>query len=78
MFGPDYEGGCPSCSSTADSFNGILAHLKACDVTMICVSRPPIDKLLGVSGANGLEYCQRRLTQWTYTAAEHQYRSTAR
>jgi predicted dithiol-disulfide oxidoreductase (DUF899 family) len=46
MFGPGYEGGCPSCSSTADSFNGVLAHLKACDVTMICASRAPIDKLL--------------------------------
>jgi predicted dithiol-disulfide oxidoreductase (DUF899 family) len=46
MFGPDYEAGCPSCSSTADSFNGVLAHLKACDVTMICVSRAPIEKLL--------------------------------
>ncbi len=46
MFGPDYEGGCPSCSSTADSFNGVLAHLKACDVTMICVSGAPVDKLL--------------------------------
>ena len=39
MFGPDYEAGCPTCSSTADSFNGVLAHLKARDVTMICVSR---------------------------------------
>src|ERR1017187_5053360 len=46
MFGPDYEAGCPACSSTADSFNGVLAHLKACDVTMICVSRAPIEKLL--------------------------------
>ncbi len=46
MFGPGYEGGCPTCSSTADSFNGVLAHLKACDVTMICVSRAPIEKLL--------------------------------
>jgi predicted dithiol-disulfide oxidoreductase (DUF899 family) len=46
MFGPDYEAGCPSCSSTADSFNGVLAHLEACDVTMICVSRAPIEKLL--------------------------------
>ena len=36
----------PACSSTADSFNGVLAHLKACDVTMICVSRAPIEKLL--------------------------------
>src|SRR5262249_29144897 len=38
MFGPDYEAGCPVCSSIADSFNGVLEHLKARDVTMICVS----------------------------------------
>jgi len=46
MFGPRYEAGCPACSLTADSFNGVLAHLKACDVTMICVSRAPLEKLL--------------------------------
>jgi predicted dithiol-disulfide oxidoreductase (DUF899 family) len=46
MFGPDYEAGCPACSSTADSFNGVLGHIKARDVTMICVSRAPIEKLL--------------------------------
>ncbi len=46
MFGPDYEGGCPSCSSTADSFDGVLAHLKARDVAMICVSHAPLEKLL--------------------------------
>ncbi len=46
MFGPHYEAGCPSCSSTADSFNGVLAHLGARDVTMICVSRAPLAKLL--------------------------------
>jgi predicted dithiol-disulfide oxidoreductase (DUF899 family) len=46
MFGPDYEAGCPACSSTADSFNGVLPNLEACDVTMICVSRAPIEKLL--------------------------------
>jgi predicted dithiol-disulfide oxidoreductase (DUF899 family) len=46
MFGPGYTAGCPSCSSTADSFNGVLAHLRACDVTMICVSHAPIDTLL--------------------------------
>jgi predicted dithiol-disulfide oxidoreductase (DUF899 family) len=45
MFGPDYEAGCPVCSSIADSFNGVLEHLKAKDVTMICVSRAPVDKL---------------------------------
>jgi predicted dithiol-disulfide oxidoreductase (DUF899 family) len=46
MFGPDYEEGCPVCSSIADSFDGVLEHLKAQDVTMICVSRAPLDKLL--------------------------------
>jgi predicted dithiol-disulfide oxidoreductase (DUF899 family) len=46
MFGPEYSAGCPVCSSIADSFNGVLEHLKARDVTMICVSRAPLDKLL--------------------------------
>jgi predicted dithiol-disulfide oxidoreductase (DUF899 family) len=46
MFGPEWEAGCPACSATADSFNGALAHLNACDVTLICVSRAPLEKLL--------------------------------
>jgi predicted dithiol-disulfide oxidoreductase (DUF899 family) len=46
MFGPGYVAGCPACSSTADSFNSVLAHLQARDLTMICVSRAPLDKLL--------------------------------
>jgi predicted dithiol-disulfide oxidoreductase (DUF899 family) len=46
MFGPGYEAGCPACSSTADSFNGVLAHLEARDVTLICASRAPLEKLL--------------------------------
>ena len=46
MFGSEWEAGCPTCSSTADSFNGILPHLEACDVTMICVSDAPLEKLL--------------------------------
>ena len=46
MFGPDYDAGCPVCSSIADSFNGVVEHLKARDVTMMCISRAPLDKLL--------------------------------
>ena len=46
MFGPSYTAGCPACSATADSFNGVLPHLAANDVTMICVSRAPLDRLL--------------------------------
>ena len=46
MFGPEWEAGCPVCSSIADSFNGVLEHLKARDVTMMCISRAPLEKLL--------------------------------
>jgi len=45
MFGPSYEAGCPTCSSSADSVNGVLAHLNARDVTMLYVSRAPLEKL---------------------------------
>src|SRR5215203_4633591 len=45
MFGPSYEAGCPVCSSSADAVNGVLAHLHACDVTMLYVSRAPLEKL---------------------------------
>ena len=46
MFGPDWEAGCPVCSSIADSFDGVVRHLAARDVTMIGISRAPIEKLL--------------------------------
>ena len=46
MFGPEWEAGCPVCSSIADSFNGVLPHLAARDVTMLCVSQAPLEKLL--------------------------------
>src|SRR5271154_5203247 len=45
MFGPDYTGGCPSCSSIADGFNGIAVHLANHDVTLAAVSRAPLAKL---------------------------------
>jgi predicted dithiol-disulfide oxidoreductase (DUF899 family) len=56
MFGPGYAAGCPSCSSTADSFNGVLAHLAARDVTMICVSRAPLRKLLAYRDRMGWSF----------------------
>lgn len=46
MFGPDYEAGCPSCSSIADSFNGVYTHLANHDVMFQVVSRAPLAKLL--------------------------------
>jgi predicted dithiol-disulfide oxidoreductase (DUF899 family) len=45
MFGPDYKAGCPSCSSIADGFNGVVAHLENHDVAFSAVSRAPHAKL---------------------------------
>ncbi len=45
MFGPDYKAGCPSCSSIADSFNGVYQHLSNHDVMFWAVSRAPREKL---------------------------------
>jgi predicted dithiol-disulfide oxidoreductase (DUF899 family) len=45
MFGPDYTGGCPSCSAIADGFNGIAAHLANHDVMLWAVSRAPLPRL---------------------------------
>jgi predicted dithiol-disulfide oxidoreductase (DUF899 family) len=45
MFGPEYEAGCPVCSSAADTFDGALEHLNARDVTFLCISRAPLEKL---------------------------------
>jgi predicted dithiol-disulfide oxidoreductase (DUF899 family) len=45
MFGPDYKAGCPSCSTTADAFDGFVVHLANHDVTLSAVSRAPLAKL---------------------------------
>src|SRR5215470_13129601 len=45
MFGPDYESGCPSCSSIADGFNGIAPHLANHDVMLWAISRAPLATL---------------------------------
>jgi predicted dithiol-disulfide oxidoreductase (DUF899 family) len=45
MFGPKYEMACPVCSSIADTIAPNAAHLAARDVTMLLVSRAPLEKL---------------------------------
>jgi predicted dithiol-disulfide oxidoreductase (DUF899 family) len=45
MFGPSYEAGCPTCSSMVDGFDGLLPHLHARDVTLLLVSRAPLERL---------------------------------
>jgi predicted dithiol-disulfide oxidoreductase (DUF899 family) len=45
MFGPEYEAGCPVCSSSADTVNGAVPHLNERDVTMVYISRAPLSTL---------------------------------
>jgi predicted dithiol-disulfide oxidoreductase (DUF899 family) len=45
MFGPTYEAGCPACSSGADTYNANVPHLNARDLTFLCDSRAPLEKL---------------------------------
>jgi len=45
MFGPEYEAGCPVCSSSADGFDAAVPHLRARDVTFLCISRAPLAQL---------------------------------
>src|ERR671919_2158079 len=45
MFGPDWDAGCEGCSLVADHFDGGMIHLNQRDVTMVCVSRAPLDKI---------------------------------
>lgn len=55
MFDPDWDEGCPSCSSWADNFDPNVVHLNARDVTLVAVSRAPVRDDRPVQGADGLE-----------------------
>src|SRR5918994_3199351 len=47
MFGPDYGvGACPGCSNLGDELDATRVHLAHRDVTLICFSRAPIDRLI--------------------------------
>ena len=46
MYGPDWDEGCPVCSSVADGFDGIRVHLENHDVALAAISRAPVEKLI--------------------------------
>jgi predicted dithiol-disulfide oxidoreductase (DUF899 family) len=47
MYGPDYEvGACPGCSNLGDELDATRVHLEHRDVTLVCFSRAPIDRLI--------------------------------
>jgi predicted dithiol-disulfide oxidoreductase (DUF899 family) len=56
MFGPPYVAGCTVCSSIADTLDPQVAHLKARDVTLICSSRAPLEKLLAYKERMGWSF----------------------
>jgi predicted dithiol-disulfide oxidoreductase (DUF899 family) len=57
MFGPDYTlGACPGCTNLGDELSGTLVHLAHRDVTMICFSRAPIDRLVAYKQRMGWQF----------------------
>src|SRR4026208_1263353 len=54
MFGPDYQiGACPGCTNLGDELDATRVHLNHRDVTLICFSRAPIDRLPRPNGREG-------------------------
>ena len=57
MFGPDYTlGACPGCTNLGDELDGTLIHLNHRDVTLICFSRAPIDRLIAYKERMGWNF----------------------
>jgi predicted dithiol-disulfide oxidoreductase (DUF899 family) len=57
MFGPDYEvGACPGCSNLGDELDATRVHLSHRDVTLICFSRAPIDRLVAYKQRMGWQF----------------------
>ncbi len=57
MYGPDYEfGACPGCTNLADGFEGASLHLNKRDVTLICFSRAPIDRVVAYKKRMGWQF----------------------
>src|SRR5438876_11368082 len=57
MFGPDYTvGACPGCTGLADGLDGTLVHLNHRDVTLICLSRAPIERLTAYKQRMGWQF----------------------
>src|SRR4249920_3462475 len=57
MFGPDYElGACPGCSNVGDELDAARVHLNHRDVTLICFSRAPIDRLIAYKERMGWHF----------------------
>ena len=56
MFAPDWDQGCVGCSLLADHLDGAIPHVNARDVTLVCVSRAPLEKLEGYKRRMGWQF----------------------
>lgn len=45
MFGPDWTKGCIGCSFLCDHIDGAMPHINARDITLVCASRGPLERL---------------------------------
>ena len=53
MFGEDWAVACPGCASLADGLGGVIAHLNDRDVTLLCMSSAPLEKLVDYKKLRG-------------------------
>ena len=53
MFGEDWKVACPGCSSLADGLDGTIGHLNDRDLTLICMSQAPLEKLAAYKARSG-------------------------
>jgi predicted dithiol-disulfide oxidoreductase (DUF899 family) len=57
MFGPDYSlGACPGCTTLGDELDPTRLPLSYNDVTLICFSRAPIDRLIAYKQRMGWHF----------------------
>ncbi len=57
MFGPYYTlGACPGCTSLGDGLDGTLVHLSHLDVTLLCFSRAPVERLTAYKQRMGWQF----------------------
>ena len=56
MYGPDWDEGCPACSSVADGFDEMHLHLQNHDVAFTAISRAPLPKLLAYRDRMGWSF----------------------
>jgi predicted dithiol-disulfide oxidoreductase (DUF899 family) len=56
MYGPDDDAACPGCSFYVDHIDGSIVHLNHHDVTFVCASRAPLEKINAYKRRMGWEF----------------------